>query len=90
MGLGLWFELKCHKIMKSIFPYQSTLNSEIKVALLSPVYTFFSGTTSSFIKAGITEWLKPNVKVSIDSVFQETLEKTLNLFKHEILKVYHA
>ena len=76
--------------MKSIFPYQSTLNSEIKVALLSPVYTFFSGTTSLFIKAGITEWLKPNVKVSIDSVFQETLEKTLNLFKHEILKVYQA
>ena len=81
MGLGLWFELKCHKIMKSIFYCQSTLNSKIKVPLVSPIYTFFPGTMSLYIKAGITKWLKPNVKISIESVFQENFREDFESFQ---------
>ena len=77
MGLGLWFELKCHKIMKSIFHYQSTLNSRIKVAEVSQFYTFFPGTMSLFI----TGWLKLNVKISIESVIQENFREDFESFQ---------
>ena len=67
--------------MKSIFYCQSTLNSRIKVPLVSPIYTFFPGTTSLFIKAGITKRLKPNVKISIESVFQENFREDFESFQ---------